>query len=133
MDFKVLLNQHVSKILIPTNSHYKFRSFCLRETRLLGFHKMNIRTMKNTFKKLKPKLFNYSDYKLFSNDKSNKNLLLNLSLENYSLFANFYSFLVTFCLLLATLCSLVITFSSLLVSFCSLPVAFSSIICYERI
>ena len=124
MDFKVSLNQHVSKILIPTNSHYKFKSSCLRETGLLGFHKMNIRTMKNTFQKLKPKIFHYSDYKLFSNDKFNKNLLLNLSLENYSLFVTFYPFLVTFYLLLATLCSLVVTFSSLLVSFCSLLVTF---------
>ena len=59
--------------------------------------------METIFTKLKPKVINYREYKMFSNDTFKQNILTDLSMENF--IANYsgllyqYSGEVYFCLL----------------------------------
>ena len=52
------------------------------ETGLSDFHKMKVTVMGITFKKLKPSIIHYRDYRKFSNDKFQENLIFRLSIEN---------------------------------------------------
>ena len=43
---------------------------------------MTVTVMGTTFKKLKPSIIHYRDYRKFSNDKFQENLIFRLSIEN---------------------------------------------------
>ena len=52
------------------------------ETGLSDFHMMTVTVIKTTYEKLKPKIVNYRDYKIFSNDTFRQILLEKLNAEN---------------------------------------------------
>ena len=65
--------------LILTNAPRSFQNSCAIETGLSDCHKMTITVMKATFEKLPPKVIKYRDYRKFSNEKYQKDLLEELS------------------------------------------------------
>ena len=54
--------------LMLTNRHRSFHNSCVIETGLSDFHKMTVTVLSSFFKKAKPKVIFYSDYKNFTND-----------------------------------------------------------------
>ena len=52
------------------------------ETGLSDFHMMTVTVIKTTYEKLKPKVVNYRDYKIFCNDTFRQILLEKLNTEN---------------------------------------------------
>ena len=65
--------------LILRNKSRNSQKFCFIETGLSKFHGMVITVMKTPFKKLKPKVINYRDFKSFENKLFWENLLYELS------------------------------------------------------
>ena len=54
--------------LILTNWSRSFQNFCAIETGLSDFHKLVVTVLKITYKKSKPKIITYRNYKSFNND-----------------------------------------------------------------
>ena len=65
--------------LILTNKIRSFQNTMLCETGLSDFHKMTLTVIKTCFKKLKPQIISYRDYKNFQNDVFRRDLLEHLS------------------------------------------------------
>ena len=92
----LLKNQYVSKTpdnlscidLFLTNRPRSFRNTLVIETGISDFHKMAITVMKVFYKKQKPKIIQYRDYKNFDNQVSQRELnseLLKIDLNNAEL------------------------------------------------
>ena len=62
----------------------RFQYSSVIETGLSDFHKMVITIRETIFTKLTPKVINYRDYKMFSNDNFRQKILTELSMENIS-------------------------------------------------
>ena len=58
-----------------------FQNSGVIETDLYDFHKLTVTVMKTTFKKLKPNIIDYRDYRKCSNDRFRENLIFRLSTE----------------------------------------------------
>ena len=54
--------------LILTSKPRNFQNSCVTETSLLDFHKMTVTALRMQFRKLKPRVLFYRDYKKFSNE-----------------------------------------------------------------
>ena len=65
--------------LILTNNPKCFQSSCVVETGLSDFHRMPVTVMKTTFKKFRPRIIHYRDYKSFQNDRYRDELTPKLS------------------------------------------------------
>ena len=68
--------------LILANSPYSLQNSCVIETGISDFHMMTVTVMKTNYEKLKPRIFNYRDYKNFFNDTFRQILSEQLSTEN---------------------------------------------------
>ena len=69
--------------LILTNSQRSFPSFCAIETGLSDFHRMNVAVMKASFRKLKPKVTYYRNYKRFCNESYLNKLVADFLKQNF--------------------------------------------------
>ena len=77
--------------LILTKKPFSFQNSCVAETGLSDFHRMILTVTKMTFRKLKPRVINYRDYKHFNNERFRDDLLPEipnsyLEFDNNSLF-----------------------------------------------
>ena len=61
--------------LILTNCPGYFHNSCVIETGLSDFHKMIVRLMKASYRKIEPTVINYQDYRSFSNERFRELLL----------------------------------------------------------
>ena len=80
--------------LILTNCFGSFQNSCVIETGFSDFHKMIVKVIKTSYRKIEPKVINYRDYKSFSNEEFGESLLGNLKgklSENSD--KNFYEYL----------------------------------------
>ena len=68
--------------LILTNRPKSFQNSSVVETGLSDFHKMTLTVMKTTFEKLKPRICYFRNWNQFFYEKSRKQLLTKLLLEN---------------------------------------------------
>ena len=69
--------------LILTNVPRIFEIICIIETGLLDFHLMKLIIMRKTFKKQRPRIISYRQFKYFSNEKFRMSLINNLSNQIY--------------------------------------------------
>ena len=65
--------------LMLTNKQERFLKAETAETGLSDFHKMVVSVFKTSFKKQKPKIVTYRDYKCFDNEKFRESLIIYLS------------------------------------------------------
>ena len=64
---------------ILTNNPRSFQNSCVIETGLSDFHRMVVTVVKTSFERLKPRVINYRDYKVFENQLFREDLLYELS------------------------------------------------------
>ena len=69
--------------LVLTNASGSFQSICVLETGLSDFHSMILTVMRNTFKKLQPRIISYRSCKNLSNEKFKSCLLNELRKEDF--------------------------------------------------
>ena len=69
--------------LLLTNAPQSFQSRCVLETGLSDFHLMTLTVMRNSFKKLQPRIIKYRSYKNLSNKKFKGCLLNELRKEDF--------------------------------------------------
>ena len=69
--------------LIQTNSQRSFQSSRAIETGLSDFHRMTVTVMKASFRKLKPKVIHYRNYKRFCNESYRNELVAEFSKQNF--------------------------------------------------
>ena len=68
--------------LMLTNSQKSFRSSCAIETGLFDFH-MTVTVRKASFRKLKPKVIHYRNYKRFCNESYRNELVSEFLKQNF--------------------------------------------------
>ena len=68
-----------------TNSQRSFQSYCAIETGLSDIHRMTVRVVKASFRKLKPKVIHlhYRNYKRFCNESYRNELVAEFSKQNF--------------------------------------------------
>ena len=71
-----------------TNKQKRFLKTKTVETGLSDFHKMVVSVFKTSFKKQKPKIVTYRDYKCFDNEKFRESLLIMDKNISYDTFEN---------------------------------------------
>ena len=69
--------------LFLTNKPRSFQTKCIIETGLSDFHRMTISVLKMHFRKVPPKVINYSDFKKFDNERFTNSLHYTLSEEQF--------------------------------------------------
>ena len=84
--------------LILTNSPHSFQNSCVTESGLSDFHKMTVTVMKTTYEKLKPRIINYRDYKIFCNDTFRQILSEKLAAENINANCNGFEKFLQICI-----------------------------------
>ena len=73
---------------ILTNNPNSFQNSGVIKTGLSDFHKMTLTVMKTTVEKLKPNIIHYMDYRKFSINKFQENLMSRFSIENTKIDCN---------------------------------------------
>ena len=69
--------------LILTNKPLYFPMATVIETGISDFHKLTITTLKSSFIKQKPKIFNYKNFKCFNNENFRNDLLYEISMKGF--------------------------------------------------
>ena len=69
--------------LILTNKHSYFQMPTVIETGLSDFHKLTVTTLKSSYLKQEPKIFNYRNYKYFNNEHFRNDFLYEISKKGF--------------------------------------------------
>ena len=69
--------------LILTNKPSYFQMTTVSETGLSDFHKLTVTTLKSSYLKQEPKIFNYRNYKYFNNENFRNDFLYEISKKGF--------------------------------------------------